>query len=134
MNRFLACLLLAGAVLPAGALAQARETLADAARLRRKRAAPRRRQRQGAQMDRAGAARLLRSERRAQPDRAVEARRALDRSRGRHRGDDVENAASANYLVHFDENGVSGKAGYCFARARGDKDRVFPSRRAGSAS
>ncbi len=36
-----------------------------------------------------------------------------------------ENDSTANFLVHFDENGLNGKSGYCFGSAWWDKGRVI---------
>jgi hypothetical protein len=37
----------------------------------------------------------------------------------------AENDSTANFLVHFDENGLNGKSGYCFGSAWWDKGRVI---------
>ena len=128
MNRLLACLLLAGAVPPAGAMAQSRETLADAARafdesaLRRDddnaKPMPVRKWTAPVRLgfsNPSAAPNLIELSKHGVRTIAAEAGIAVI----------VENAASANYLVHFDQNGVNGKAGYCFARAWWDKDRVI---------
>lgn len=129
MNRLLTCLFLAGAVLPAGAMAQSRETLAGAARafdesdLRRDddndKPMPVRKWTAPARLGFANpsaAPNLIELSKHGVRTIAAEAGIAVIA---------VENAASTNYLVHFDENGVNGKAGYCFARAWWDKDRVI---------
>ena len=35
------------------------------------------------------------------------------------------NNSTANFVVHFDENGLNGKSGYCFGSAWWDKGKVI---------
>jgi hypothetical protein len=129
MTRFLAGLLLAAACTMPAAWAQSREVLADAARafdesaLRNDddNARPAAVRKWTAPM------RLAFSNPSAAPNLVELSRRSV-RTIAAEAGVTVieaDDATTANYLVHFDENGVNGKAGYCFAWLWTDKSRAI---------
>jgi hypothetical protein len=130
MNRFTACLLLAGSLMPAAATAQSREVLADAARafdesaLRREddsaKPMPVRKWLAPIRLGFANptaAPNLVEISRRGVKTLAIEAGIAVV--------DLTDNDASANFVVYFDENGLRGRSGDCSANGWSRKNGVL---------